>query len=230
MSDPRPIADRFELGHLIGEGGVGRVYRGLDTETGDPVAIKVLRPDVIADAPELVVRFQREGAVLRQLDHPNIIKVLATVEEGGRNYIVMEYISGGSLADLLESQRQLPVDRVLAIALEVADALTRAHHLQVIHRDIKPGNILLAEDGTPRLTDFGLAHVGSYPPVTTAGSVIGTFQYLSPEACSRQPLDERADIWSLGWYCTRCSPGGVPLMGLTLATLCGPFNTSQPHL
>jgi serine/threonine protein kinase len=213
MSHPEPIADRFELGHLIGEGGVGRVYRGLDRETGDQVAIKVLRSDVVADAPELVVRFQREGAVLRQLDHPNIVKVLATLEEGGRNYIVMEYISGGSLADLLESQRQLPIDRVLAIALEVADALTRAHHLQVIHRDIKPGNILLAEDGTPRLTDFGLAHVGSYPPVTTAGSVIGTFQYLSPEACSRQPLDERADIWSFGVVLYEMLAGRRPFDG-----------------
>jgi serine/threonine protein kinase len=213
MSGPQLIANRFELGHLIGEGGVGRVYRGLDTETDKPVAIKVLRGDVIAEAPELIVRFEREGQVLRQLNHPNIISVLATLKEGGRHYIVMEYIGGGSLADLLGSQPQLPVERVLAIALEVADALTRAHHLHIIHRDIKPGNILLAEDGTPRLTDFGLAHVGNYPPVTAVGSVIGTFQYLSPEACSRQPLDERADIWSFGVVMYEMLAGRRPFDG-----------------
>ncbi len=94
----------------------------------------------------------------------------------------MEYIGGGSLAGLLKRQPQLPLAQVVAIILELADALARAHHLEILHRDIKPGNILLAEDGTPRLTDFGLARLGNYPAITATGSVLGTFQYLSPEA------------------------------------------------
>jgi serine/threonine-protein kinase len=124
--------------------------------------------------------------------------MLATVEEDGCHYIVMEYVGGGSLADLLDRQSQLPMERALVIALELSDALTRSHHLKVIHRDIKPANILMSEDGTPRLTDFGLAYAEWFPHITEPGQLIGTFQYTSPEACNRQPLDERTDIWSFG--------------------------------
>jgi len=212
MEDRKVAANRFELGYLIGEGSVGRVYKGRDTQTGETVAIKALRPEVILDAPDLVERFRREGEVLRELDHPNIVEVRATLEEAGQHYIIMEYVAG-SLADLLRNQPQLPLERALGIALEVADALARAHHLNVIHRDIKPGNILLAEDDTPRLTDFGLAHIASYPPITTRGDVIGTFQYLSPEGCNRQPLDERADIWSLGVILFEMLAGERPFEG-----------------
>jgi len=213
MEDRQVVANRFELSYMIGEGGVGRVYKGLDTQSGEPVAIKALRPEVILDAPDLVERFRREGEVLSELNHPNIVKVLATLEEGGQRYIVMEYVPGGSLADLLRNQAQLPLERTLGIALEVTDALARAHHLNIIHRDIKPGNILLAKDGTPRLTDFGLAHIARYPPITTRGEVIGTFQYLSPEGCNRQPLDERADIWSLGVILFEMLAGERPFEG-----------------
>jgi NarL family two-component system response regulator LiaR len=213
MEDSHLIAGRFELGYFIREGGVGRVYKGRDRQSGEPVAIKVLRPEVILDAPDLVERFRREGEVLRSLNHPNIVKVLATLEEGGQAYIVMEYVAGGSLADCLLRQPQLPVERALRIALELADALARAHHLNIIHRDIKPGNILLAEDGAPRLTDFGLAHIAAYPAITGRGQVIGTFQYLSPEGCNRQPLDERADIWSLGVVLFEMLAGERPFEG-----------------
>ena len=213
MQDQAPGGARFELEYLIGEGGVGRVYKGRDTQTGQPVAIKVLRPEILLDAPDLVERFRREGELLRELQHPNIVQVLATYEEKGQGYIVMEYAAGGSLADLLRQQPQLPLERALGIALEAADALARAHHLKIIHRDIKPGNILLAADGTPRLTDFGLAHSAGYAPITRRGEVIGTFQYLCPEGCNRQVLDERADIWSLGVVLFEMLAGERPFEG-----------------
>jgi DNA-binding NarL/FixJ family response regulator len=213
MQDHGPTGARFVLEYLIGEGGVGQVYKGRDTHTGQSVAIKVLRPEVLLDAPNLVERFRREGELLRELHHPNIIQVLATYEEKGQGYIVMEYATGGSLADLLRRQPQLSLERALSIALEAADALARAHHLQIIHRDIKPGNVLLAADGTPRLTDFGLAHSAGYAPITGRGEVIGTFQYLCPEGCNRQALDERADIWSLGVVLFEMLAGERPFEG-----------------
>jgi DNA-binding NarL/FixJ family response regulator/predicted Ser/Thr protein kinase len=192
------IGQRYEIEKLIGSGAVGRVYLGHDRHTGDPVAIKELMAEWVTRAPDSIERFRREGEALRKLNHPNIVKVLATVEENDQHYLVMEYVGGGSLAELLKRQPQLPIEQVISIGLELSDALSRAHHLDIIHRDIKPGNILLAADGTPRLTDFGLAHLGSYPSLTTAGQVLGTFHYLSPEACANQPLDARADIWSFG--------------------------------
>src|SRR5690349_24325968 len=109
----------------------------------------------------------------------------------------MEYLAGGDLNHLLR-QGRLPVGRVLEIAIDLADALTRAHRLNIIHRDLKPANVLLAEDGTPRLTDFGIAQIGTSSNITEAGSVIGTYAYLSPEACMGSGVDNRSDIWSFG--------------------------------
>ena len=149
------IGGRFEIGEPLGQGGMGTVYLAHDRQTGQPVAIKALKSELLAANRDIVERFVREGEALRRLNHPNIVKMLESVEENGQRYLVMEYVGGGSLADLLADGRQLALDRVLQIALELADALTRAHHLKIIHRDIKPANVLLAEDGTPRLTDFG---------------------------------------------------------------------------
>jgi DNA-binding NarL/FixJ family response regulator len=209
------VAQRFQIERLIGGGAVGSVYQGTDARTGEQVAIKVLRKELTSDMPELIERFRREGEALRRLNHPNIVKMLAMVEEEGQHYLVMEYVGGGSLASLLKRQTQLPLTQVVSITLELSDALARAHHLEILHRDIKPGNILLAADGTPRLTDFGLARLGNYPAITTVGSVLGTFQYLSPEAFYSQDLDSGADIWSLGVVLYEMLTGRVPFGGNT---------------
>jgi serine/threonine protein kinase len=194
MADPGSrIAGRYDVQDLLGRGGMGDMYRGIDVETNELVAIKLLHEDIVEENPGIVDCFEREGEALRQLDHPNIVNILDTVEEDGKHYLVMEYVSGGSLRDLIDEQSRLPLQTVLNIALDLADALTRAHRLKIIHRDIKPDNVLLAEDGTPRLTDFGVAHMGDRTWLTQTGSVIGTYSYLSPEACHGAELDGRTD-------------------------------------
>jgi serine/threonine protein kinase/tetratricopeptide (TPR) repeat protein len=198
MSDPILIGGRYQQGELIGRGGMGDVFIGADTVSGDPVAIKRLHPHIVQENPSILDRFQREGQALSQLNHPNIVKMLAAVQENDYHYLVMEYIGGGSLRELIDREKRMPVKRVLNIALDLADALTRAHRLSIIHRDIKPDNVLMKADGTPCLTDFGVAHMGDRTRLTQTGSVIGTYAYLSPEACNGMELDERADIWSFG--------------------------------
>jgi non-specific serine/threonine protein kinase len=216
------IANRFTINNpekdLLGRGGMGDVYRATDTQTGETVAVKALNPEILARDPTLLERFVREGEALRQLNHPNIVRMVAAVEEDGRHYLVMEYVGGGSLQDLLFANGQLPNERVIQIALDLADALTRAHRLGIIHRDLKPANVLLAEDGTPRLTDFGIAYIADTPHLTQTGILVGTVDYLCPEACNGEKLDERADIWSFGVMLFQMLAGCLPFTGESLTS------------
>ncbi|GAB4515874.1 MAG: hypothetical protein OHK0046_20030 [Anaerolineae bacterium] len=202
MTERRVIGSRFQIGELLGMGGMATVYLGLDTLTNTPVAIKQLKPEAVASDPDIVARFEREGEALRRLNHPNIVDVIASVDDDGQHFVVMEYVGGGDLRTYLDRlrQRQEPmlVQRVLEMALDLSDALTRAHRLRIIHRDIKPANVLLAQDGTPRLTDFGVARFNDSTRMTQTGALIGTLAYLSPEACSGEEPDERSDIWAFG--------------------------------
>jgi predicted ATPase/DNA-binding CsgD family transcriptional regulator len=191
---------------------MGTVYRGTDIQTQMPVAIKVLRSEIDPSHPERVTRFNREAEALRTLNHPNIVKVLATTQEDGNHYLVMEFVHGGSLRDLLERDGSLSVPSALEIALDVADALTRAHRLKIIHRDLKPSNVLLAEDGTPRLSDFGLARMGE-KNITQVGVLVGTLVYLSPEVCRGMQADARSDIWAFGVLLFELLTGQAPFDG-----------------
>ena len=219
QSDLPSIRDgRYRNLQVIGTGGMGIVYQAVDVQTGQAVALKCIKPAVMAQAPDVLARFIHEGNALRQLNHPNIVKVLDTLEENGQHYIVMEYVSGGSLADLLKKQGRLSVSQTLSIALEVADALSRAHHLKIIHRDIKPDNVLLAHDGTPRLSDFGVAHLAE-SEITQSGMVMGTYSYLCPEAFNGQALDARADIWAFGVMLFEMLAGQRPFEGESLVAI-----------
>lgn len=210
---------RFRMGGLLGEGGMSIVYAGEDITTGEPVAIKILKPEIIHSNPNLVERFAREGEVLRRLNHPNIVKILAAFEQDGKNYVVMEKVMGGDLAELLKASGKLPIERVLEISLDLADALARAHRINVIHRDIKPANVLMADDGTPRLTDFGVARLEDATSVTKSGTMVGTIAYLSPEGCIGEVLDARTDIWSFGIMLYEMLTGYRPFMDVNTAAL-----------
>jgi DNA-binding SARP family transcriptional activator/pimeloyl-ACP methyl ester carboxylesterase len=229
------IANRFQLleqeDNLLGRGNIGEVYQGLDTKLDRPVAIKVTRPGVTSRHPDLLDRFVREGKALSQLDHPNIVKMIAAIVENDRHYLIMEYVSGGSLQDLLARSGPLSLPAVLEIALGLADALARAHHLNIIHRDLKPANVLLADDGTPRLTDFGLALLGNVSHLTQAGTLLGTIGYISPEACQGETLDARSDVWSLGVLLVEMLTGEHPFRGPSpAATITAILNQPTPDL
>jgi len=189
------IGDRYRLEHLLGSGGMGTVYQGVDTQTQQPVAIKQLRHDLTDD--QLIQRFKREGEALRELNHPNIVKMLDAIEENGDHYLVMEYVSGGDLSALL-TQGHLPLNQILNIAIDLVDALTRTHRLNIIHRDLKPANILITDDGSLKLTDFGVARVEREERMTDADVIIGTIDYLPPEALNGEEIGHHADIWAFG--------------------------------
>jgi serine/threonine protein kinase len=214
------IANRFEINDperdLLIRGSMGDVYRGTDAQTGQPVAIKALKPDLVAEYPDAVARFVREGEALRRLKHPNIVRIVAAVEDKGKQYLVMEYVEGGSLRNLMDEQGALPITRALEIAIDLANALFHAHRQGIVHRDLKPTNVLLARDAAPRLTDFGVAYVAGSTCLTDTGMRIGTVNYFSPEACAGEKLDERADIWALGVMLYEMLTGQRPFTGKTV--------------
>jgi non-specific serine/threonine protein kinase len=188
----------YEIIRQLAQGGMGIVYLAKDIGTDELVAIKSLRDSPLGTDGEQRTRFLREAEALRELNHPNIVKMLAVCEQDGQHFIVMEYLEGGTLQErLAKSNGQLPLSEVLDIALQLADALTRAHYLKIIHRDIKPANVLMSADGRACLTDFGVARTET-SELTGGGTLLGTMSYLSPEALQGQEASERSDIWSFG--------------------------------
>lgn len=215
---------------ILGVGGMGTVYLGVDQTTSQPVAIKRLHTDVINADPTIILRFQREAEILRLLNHPNIVALLDAIKHDDTHYLVMEYVSGGSLRDLLTRHNGgISVQRALGIAIELADALSRAHHKHVIHRDIKPANVLLSADGTPKLTDFGIARVGDHSQVTRDGMIIGTISYLAPEGFGGQ-VDARSDIWSFGVLLYEMLTDCHPFQETSVAGTINAIMTRSPDL
>lgn len=220
---------------LLAIGGMGKVYKGVLAETGQTVVIKQIKSELIASHPELLLRFQREAESLRQLNHPNIVKILATIADPQEPAIILEYVPGGSLRERLDQQGALPIPQLLRFSLELADALTRAHHLNIVHRDLKPANILLDIDGSVRLTDFGIAYLASQEQrLTQTGAIMGTAAYLSPEACLGEEVDARSDIWAFGVILVEMLTGKNPFAGssftATVATIVNkPLPDLRPH-
>jgi serine/threonine protein kinase/predicted ATPase len=207
------IHHRYEQQEVLGEGGMGTVFRAWDSYSQRLVAIKQLKANLALQS-EQIARFTAEAEVLRQLNHPNIVKVQESFVENDQHYIVMEYIEGGDLSDLLQ-QGVLPVDRVLQISLDLADALTRAHRLKIVHRDLKLANVLMASDGTPRLTDFGIALIDGSPDTDLAG----TPEYMPPEAFGGAGVDYKGDIWAFGVMLFTLLTGQTPFKGDGLTQL-----------
>jgi predicted ATPase len=201
---------RYELGELLGEGGMGSVFRAFDTTTRRQVAIKVLRPSGFTASSADIERFRREGEALRILDHPNIVKVFDAFQDGDRHYLVMECVDGGSLEGMLDAQVRMPLGRVVELGLDISDALARAHRLGIVHRDVKPANVLIAADGTACLSDFGVAYIAGRERLSGSTNVVGTLDYLSPETVNGEQVDAGADIWALGVMLFEMLSGRAP--------------------
>jgi eukaryotic-like serine/threonine-protein kinase len=196
------IDRRYRVEQLLGRGGMAEVYRAVDTEAAQPVAVKLLR-DVEGGDLE---RFRIEAAVLARLDHPGVIKLLGSGSHEGIPYLVLELVEGPSLADALVDG-PLGLERSVGAAGQLAEALAHAHGLTVVHRDVKPANVLFEADGRPRLSDFGTARLAGMSGVTATGMVIGTAHYLAPEQVKGQGVGVAADVYALGLVVLECLTG-----------------------
>ncbi len=212
------IANRYRVEALIGEGGMALVYRGTDTTLERPVAIKVLREE-LAHQDELVARFRREAHAAAKLTHPNIVQIYDTGVDQGRYYIVMEYLPEPNLKRIIAEYAPLPQRKVLEFATQAAEALEYAHRNGIVHRDVKPQNILFSDTGQVKLSDFGIAAAAGTPGLTADGKVLGSAHYMSPEQVQGASAGPMSDIYSLGVVLYEALTGRVPFDGDTAAEI-----------
>ena len=212
LTKGQKINDRYEIIKTIGEGGMANVYLANDTILDRKVAIKVLRGDLSNDE-KFIRRFQREALSVSNLSHPNIVEVYDVGEEDGQYYIVMEYIEGKTLKQLLQKRETLTLPEVIDIMLQLTDGLAHAHESYIIHRDIKPQNIMILDNGLVKITDFGIAMALNATQLTQTNSVMGSVHYLPPEQANGKSATVKSDIYSLGILMYELITGSVPFKG-----------------
>src|SRR5437868_8805497 len=231
---PQPgdlIADRYELEELVGTGGMSTVFRARDVQLDRRVALKILHEHYAAD-PEYLERFRREARAVARLSHPNIVTVIDRGDDDGRQFIVFEYVEGENLKELVLRSGRLSVRRALELALDTADGLAFAHDHGLVHRDVKPQNVLLSREGEVKVTDFGIARsLDVEHGVTQTGTVLGTGEYLAPEQASGKPVSPATDVYSLGVVLWELLAGEVPFKGDNfVAVALRHVNEPPPHL
>jgi serine/threonine protein kinase len=206
------LSGRYRLEARIGAGGMSTVYRALDETLQRQVAIKLLNREVASDSDQLE-RFRREARAVAQLNHPHIVGVIDAGEDEGRPYIVFEYIEGETLKERIRRQGRLEIAEAVAYAIEIARALGAAHARHIVHRDVKPQNVLLDEEGSAKVTDFGIARTLDEEGLTADGRVLGTTDYVSPEQALGQRVTGQSDLYSLGVVLYEMLTGEVPFKG-----------------
>ncbi|MER7672949.1 protein kinase [Kitasatospora sp. NPDC096128] len=223
----RALNGRYELVEILGVGGMATVWRGVDRVLGRQVAVKILNGG-LADDPRFAERFSREAQHAAMLVHPRIVMVFDSGVDEGTPFIVMELVHGRSLAAVLAHQPNLPVERAVGIAAAVCEALSVAHAAGLVHRDIKPGNIMITDDGGVKVVDFGIARAGSSSNLTQTASVLGTAAYLSPEQATASALDGRTDLYAVGCVLTEMLTGETPFTAETPVAIAFKHVSEQP--
>jgi len=213
------IGGRYRLDAQIGRGGMSTVYRAFDIVLERPVAIKLMHREIAADQDQLE-RFRREARSVAQLSHPHVVTVIDAGEElaseeddVGTPYIVFEYVEGETLKDVIRREGPLEISQAIAYAIEIARALAEAHEHHIVHRDVKPHNVLIGDEGDAKITDFGIARTLTEEGLTMAGRVLGTTDYVSPEQALGQPVTGQSDLYSLGVVLYEMLTGEVPFKG-----------------
>ena len=212
MSPPSEVAGRYRIDRRLGAGGMSTVFLATDTVLERPVAVKLLA-EHLAEDEAFVARFRREALAAARLQHPNVVQVFDSGEDPAshRHYIVMEYVDGPSCADLLREHKQLDVEDTVRIVRDSCHGLDYAHRAGVVHRDVKPGNLLVADEtGITKLADFGIAKAAEQTRITQVGSVLGTAAYLSPEQARGDEAGPASDIYSLGVCAYQFLAGRLP--------------------
>ena len=212
MATPDVLLDRYEVGRLLGAGGMAEVFEGRDRLLARRVAIKVPLAQH-AHYPDFAHRFRREAQAAASLSHPGVVAVYDTGSENGTHFIVMEYVDGRTLKDVIRAEGPLYPERAAEICGDVCSALVAAHARGLIHRDIKPANVMLTPEGKVKVMDFGIARATTSETITQTAAVVGTAQYISPEQAQGQTVDFRTDLYSLGCCLYEMLTGKVPFTG-----------------
>src|SRR5947209_16939695 len=206
------LGGRYRLEARIGQGGMSTVYRALDETLQRRVAVKLMNREVVSDSAQLE-RFRREARAVAQLNHPHVVGLIDAGEDEGRPYIVFEYVEGETLNEHIRRVGRLPIPEAVAYAIEIARALGAAHAQHIVHRDVKPQNVLIDEEGSAKVTDFGIARTLDEDGLTADGRVLGTTDYVSPEQALGQPVTGQSDLYSLGIVLYEMLTGEVPFKG-----------------